>query len=144
MSPFALLLRILISISLILDGTGTAVSATRMVVEHAATTHSMPVRANVTAAAMRPCHHQDSMAVAAGTTQAAMAEVPSAGTKSSHRSKDCCRSGNCGCACLQGTPAAMVALTLPRAVLIDVAIASPIKPGHASPALPHLIRPPIG
>jgi hypothetical protein len=144
MSPFPLLLRILISISLILDGTGTAVSATRMLVEHAATTHSMPVQANVKVTATRPCHQQDNRVVAAEMADAAMADMPGAAIKSSHRTTDCCRSGDCGCACLQATPASMVALTLPRAVMNHVAIASPRNPGHASPALPHLIRPPIG
>jgi hypothetical protein len=140
MLSFPLLLRMLISISLILDGTGTAVSATRMLVEHAATTHSMPVHANAT----RPCHQQDNRVVAAEMTDAAMADMPATAVKSSHRSNDCCRSGDCGCACLQATPASMVALTLPHAVLSQVAIASPMIPGHTTPALPHLIRPPIG
>ena len=42
MSPFALLLRMLLSLSLILDGTGTAVAATRMLVEHVTTSNFSP------------------------------------------------------------------------------------------------------
>jgi hypothetical protein len=54
MSPFAILLRVLLSLSLILNGTGTAMAATRMLIDHAATSATKPVEttANVAAAAV--------------------------------------------------------------------------------------------
>ena len=141
MSIIALLLRILLSISLIFDGAGTALAATRMAIEHAATPTSKPVEAAADVAATGSCHHHDKGAMSGMPSPVNMAKNTG---KSSQHVTDCCKSGQCGCACLQATPTETVALSLHTAVLNQVASDSPIKPGHPSPALPNLIRPPIG
>ena len=144
MSPFAILLRVLLSLSLILNGTGTAMAAPRMLIDHAATSATKPVEATANVATAAPCHHHAGMAANAHEASAGIADGANKAVKSQQPASDCCKSGICGCACLQATPAVVAAVSLPAAVVGRDAGAWVIMPKHASPALAHLIRRPIG
>lgn len=144
MSPFAILLRVLLSISLVLNGMGTAVAATRMLVDHAATSVARTVVATTEVVATLPCEQHHGMAAAVSEGPAPIAAADTGAVKTKHPTPDCCKSGKCGCACLQATPAALLVMSLPQAVIARGAGVRAMKPEHASPALPQLIRPPIG
>lgn len=144
MTPFAILLRVLLSLSLILNGTGTAMAATRMLIDHAATSATEPVDATANVAVAAPCHHHAGMAANAHEASTAIADDANKAVKSRHPPRDCCKSGNCGCACLLATPAVVAVVSLPAAVVGRDANAWVVMHGHASPTLAHLIRPPIG
>ncbi|WP_313231832.1 CopL family metal-binding regulatory protein [Stenotrophomonas acidaminiphila] len=61
-----------------------------------------------------------------------------------HAGPDCCKSSACRCACVHACASA-----LPTYLYVSVQLAlglhvRPLPLGHTAPALPHLIRPPIG
>ena len=61
-----------------------------------------------------------------------------------HAGPDCCKSSACRCACVHACASALPArlhVSVQLALGLDV---MPLPLGHAAPALPHLIRPPIG
>ena len=138
MKVWPALLRVLVSIALILNGVGGAVAATRMHVAPVATVEQM-ASPKVASTGM-PCHeHQvaqtaaDAQHVPSGPLPSGKAPVP-----------DCCKSGACTCACAH--VAAVALPSLQRAAPVpnrNLAIRR-LPMSHAAPALPHLIRPPIG
>lgn len=136
MSASALLLRVMLSVFLILNGIGSAVASVQM-------THAgdMAMAVPVSDEAGMPCHgNHDTPAQA---TQADGITVLAAG-QPSPPGPDCCDSGTCRCACMQQAQAA-VAVRLPiDAVILHARAVLPPAAGHSTPALPHLIRPPIG
>src|SRR4249919_2246217 len=98
MSIGSILLRVLLSVSLILNGVTTAAAATHM---HAAQTDKQAALAEQSTAAQvvaeeMPCHghHQ----ATATHDESAVAVDPAPG-KSKHPSPDCCKSNSCSCAC---------------------------------------------
>lgn len=135
-SPSAILLRVLLSIALILNGSGYAVAAAQMQLAQGATTsgatHAMPRNA------AGSCHEQDMAAMAM--------KAPVVATDASQPDNpvpDCCKSDQCVCASMHAS------LTMASASLreadIDRTIASNAKRvDHAAPVLAHPIRPPIG
>jgi len=137
MSLWSTLLRVLLSLSLILNGVATAAAATHA---HASAADiqsaiATPVKVSQSAEEV-PCHeHQQ--AESAVTDKQPPAPVQPA-TKSS---PDCCKSSTCGCACVQ---AALPGVGLAAPVLEHSRSVRQLTPAHAAPALPHLIRPPIG
>ncbi|WP_140908517.1 CopL family metal-binding regulatory protein [Cognatiluteimonas lumbrici] len=127
LSPLVLF-RLLLSVALVLNGIGGAMAATRMHVEQASTAEQvrMPASAGI------PCH--DEQGAAEGDAGAPHEESPA---------PDCCKSGLCACACAHVSQVPLPAL--PSTELVagrDLAVAH-MSLGHATPALPHLIRPPI-
>lgn len=127
LSPLVLF-RLLLSVALVLNGIGGATAATRMHVEQASTAEQvrMPASAGI------PCH--DEQGAAEGDAGAPHEESPA---------PDCCKSGLCACACAHVSQVPLPAL--PSTELVagrDLAVAH-MSLGHATPALPHLIRPPI-
>lgn len=118
-------LRLLLSVTLVWNGIGGAMAATRMHVEQA--TIAVPESAGT------PCHehqHPDN-----GNTGTQHEESPA---------PDCCKSGLCVCACAHLSQVPLPSLPLTGFVAFhDLAAAYELL-GRAPPALPHLIRPPIG
>ena len=130
----ALLLRLLLCLALVANGTSAVHAGVGMAVdggsEHAAAAdESAP-----------PCHDDmAAMADADGATadHSGMSSPPS-------MEGDCCPAGGCLCSCVWSAPTLLgvhgVALaTLPASVPVAFLAGS-----HASPTLHHLIRPPIG
>jgi hypothetical protein len=132
MRPRSLLLRLLLCIALVANGT-SAVYASTLMTAGAGT--------DATAAASHdaepPCHDMPAM------THAAMAadhDTPAAPV--SH--DDCCPPGACLCSCVSHAPTlpAFGVFALPARP--SAAPVAALRVAFASPALPHLIRPPIG
>ena len=144
MSFGSILLRLLLSLCLVLNGTGTAAASAHLpmkAIETAAT-------AERTAGHAMPCHGgSHDMATMppkqppAGDS-ATNDSTPSAKSGHGKHSPDCCKSGTCRCACVHIAQAG-VPTRLP-AVLAHGPSVRALALGHTAPALPHPIRPPIG
>jgi hypothetical protein len=102
---------------------------------------AMPTPAAVAASDDMPCHGHHATAATAAP-EAATAATP-APVKPKH-APDCCKSGACRCACVHIAQVAVPVLQLPPAALDHARSVRPLALGHAAPALPHPIRPPIG
>ena len=129
----SLLLRLLLCLAIVVNGIGGAQATARMAVMH------MPAVTTMTneARGMPPCHHPATHAAATAST-GTHARASTAGHD------DCCKDGRCDCPCAPSLPQLAAALQVPvviAAATRDVAV--PL-PQHATPRLPHLIRPPIG
>lgn len=138
MTPSAALLRVLLSLILILNGIGGAFAGAQMQLQHA---------------------HPDQPAVATGATanvHAGMAECDE-GIKQTRpapvavdpASPDevvpaCCEHMVCDCACAQHGSTMVAVSRIGLTMLGHAAALHPLTVGHAAPALPSLIRPPIG
>ena len=145
MHVWSILLRVLLALGLILNGSGYAVASTHMQMDHAAlaSTTSTTV-AKPSMAAEPPCaEHHSSMGSMSVKAQAAETAADTSSVKSGHPSPDCCKSGACRCACVHQCQAAVFAVTFQLAVIEKASNVRPMASGHESPAVPHLIRPPI-
>ena len=122
-SPAALLLRVLLSLSLIFNGTAYAMSSLQDQQMHSTAAADMHAG----------CHEH------AATTahQASHADQPAQG----HPAPDCCKTGKCVCTSQPTVPA--VATLVLHETAIDRIDAQPLVSGHVAPALASLIRPPI-
>jgi hypothetical protein len=120
----SILLRVLLSIALVFNGAATAFASAGM--------DGMAEAAAAAEADVPPCHDLE------------QSSAPSTPEQGGHAGSDCCESGMCRCACLHHVPVALVALTFVAPVLVHPDSVRPMSVGHATPALPHLIRPPIG
>ncbi|MEG3191024.1 MULTISPECIES: CopL family metal-binding regulatory protein [Novilysobacter] len=147
MSCHAILLRLLLCVSLFLNGAGHAVSAEHVPLERGVAAvqdaRLSPPPPDILAAghAAGPCH-EEAGPHAGGATPAPRDSGMQHGPDQTHAG--CCEPSACSCACLQlamGTPAAL----LPHgAVVGHSGEAGALMSGHPPPVLPHLIRPPIG
>jgi hypothetical protein len=90
-----------------------------------------------------PCHQHQAQSVHGKNMEQGMAMPEKGSSKSKHSTPDCCKSGTCRCACLHGV-AAIPMLPFNAAFIEHAYSMRPMVLGHAAPALPHLIRPPIG
>ena len=143
MSISAILLRVVLCIGLVLNGSGHAVAATQMQVKHlAAVSAAMQTTAAAffQDAAVQPCHEDPSTtgvvpAIAGTGENPANPEIPT---------PDCCKSMNCAGVCAQHAFATMPGLSAGTLVIDHASSVRPMRTGHPAPALPHLIRPPIG
>ena len=144
MSVWAILLRILLSVALVLNGATGAAAAVRMQMSHedgqALAIAAVAVESPESSSDDMPCHQQ---AIEADS-KASLAADDSAPPGSKHPTPDCCKSSSCNCVCTHAAqaPLAFVFVHVP---LVDHSLSvRALLPGHPSPALPHLIRPPIG
>ena len=145
MSTRFILLRVLLSLILVMNGATSAVAATHMQMTHLAVQTKKEAAANMpqTATADMPCHHHDQASTAVAVNDASIASDP-APTKSKHPAPDCCKSGTCICVCTHFAQTTLPALNLPAPALDGNRSVRRLTLAHAAPALPHLIRPPIG
>lgn len=142
MSIWAILLRVLLSVALVLNGAMGAAAAVRMQMPHGdgQAVTALAAESPASAYSEMPCHQQ----ATENSDKAPLAAVDSEPSKSKHSSPDCCKSSSCNCACVQVAQAPLASVFV-HALLVDHSHSvSPLLPGHPSPALPHLIRPPIG
>lgn len=130
-------LRLLLSLMLVLNGTGYAAAATQMGLSHLAMDahgrHSAQPRHDAAphgdrAAAMH--------AHAASSDCTMSATVPA--------EPECCQSSQCNCDCLQHATAALAVLFVPTSLPPQRHLAQPRVLDRVPPLLPHLLRPPIG
>ena len=143
MSTRAILLRLLLCIALVFNGAASAMASVQMMQMHAdgQGTASVPVPTMVAGAEpAMPCHHDGQ---ASHSQDAAAAATPSK-DQQPHQTPDCCKSSTCTCACVHQAAAMVPMLVFQGATLLHVGSVRSMTVGHPAPALPHLIRPPIG
>ena len=134
------LLRLFLSLTFILNGMGAAMASA-----HVPGIAMLEAATAGQDASAPPCHQsmqetQMAHEEAPGMADADQAEHPSESGKSG-----CCKSELCRCTCMHGSQAAIASWPpIATAQLPHVAAVRPLSPAHAAPALPHLIRPPIG
>ena len=142
MSARAILLRVLLCVALVVNGATPAMASAQMVQMHAA--HLSDSRAVSRAAQVgnvepsASCHDQ-----------VAQAQPQHAGEASDHQQPDqsvpgCCKSSACPCACVHHAAAMMPLVAFHGASIAQGNSVRPMALSHPAPALPHLIRPPIG
>jgi hypothetical protein len=138
MSVWSLLLRVLLSLMLAVNG----VAAAAVSVQMADAVDAEAARAGDSATAVdMPCHARHAQAMPDDASPAAMAALAPATGK---HASDCCKSGLCRCACTQGAHAVLLAsVDSVRVAGHDSGARAPAVACPA-PALPHPIRPPIG
>ena len=143
MSTRAILLRLLLCIALVFNGAASAMASVQMMQMHAdgQGTASVPVPTMVAGAEpAMPCHHDGQ---ASHSQDAADAATPSK-DKQPHQAPDCCKSSTCTCACVHQAAAMVPVMAFQGTALLHVGSVRSMALGHATPPLPHLIRPPIG
>jgi hypothetical protein len=141
MSATPLLLRMLLCLVLIVTGTGTTFAATRMAVAQPTQTAEPASSTGQATHEMAKSHCADREAM--GSTTAGGHDAAVASDAGKLPAPDCCK-GDCGCACLQATPAAFAVLSMPAAVIGRAMNVRPVNLVYRTPALPNVIRPPIG
>lgn len=146
MSAPSIIVRLLLSMVLILNG-----SAGAMVAAHAMADPARHVGASGAVSgqdenagqvlAESSCHHAQGVAARTATSDTAAATV-GAGP---HHASDCCGSADCRSGCAQHCAAAIAGTVVVQSAPIPrVGLMLPLPASHVSPTLPHLIRPPIG
>ncbi|GAB3099687.1 CopL family metal-binding regulatory protein [Lysobacter terrae] len=152
MSIGSVLLRLLLSLCLVLNGTGAAAASAHMPMQH----ESAPLGTEATTSASAsadamPCHggHHEAAAMQSPADPMAMGHAShDKASKPDHsrpgHTPDCCKSGTCRCACVHVAQVGVPAMLLPAAVPAHERSVRTLTLGHAAPALPHPIRPPIG
>ena len=135
MSRAAILLRIVLSVALVLNGIGGSLAAAQMAVGSQTISSATPV---APAVAHSGCHEHASMP---HHHPSPAAETPSGKAPAGH--SDCCGVGMCGCACAQLPSLAAIELLIDPPKLELERLSDALASTHAAPALPHLIRPPI-
>ena len=137
MSVGSILLRMVLSAALVLNGATGAFAATRMQMSHASPTFMADAVKNTVAET--PCHEMSGMTHTGPATDRAPTPGPS-----KHSNPDCCKSASCTCMCMQGFQAPPVYVVVPTLLVNHSQSVRPLSLGHTSPALPHPTRPPIG
>ena len=137
-----LLMRLLVVLCLLGNGFGTAYANAQMSFKHAQT-HGAPAAhdaaaAPTVAAAEHHCH--EAMDVESGTRKT---DVPPPSDRSDLHSADCCGGPTCQCACAYHASFVSTAMSSVPGVPPDSVLFATLDADHASPTLPHLIRPPI-
>ena len=142
MSTRAILLRLLLCIALVFNGAASAMASVQMMQMHADghEAASTPVAPMASAESEMPCHHDGQPAHSQDAADAATATKD----KQPGQSPDCCKSSTCTCACVHQAAAMVPMLAFHGVVSLHGSSVRPMTLGHPTPALPHLIRPPIG
>lgn len=140
MSVGSILLRVFLSVCLLLNGAGAgAVASAHGQAGTGESAVSAPRHAAM--ADVMPCHGgHDEAGVATPPERA----VPQAGHPTPRHTPDCCTSGTCRCACVHIAQVGVPALPIPAIAPDHARSVRTLALGHAAPALPHPIRPPIG
>ena len=135
-----LYLRLLLTLCLILNGLGNAMAASAVPVMGAGSanaTMSMPTADPQSAV---PCDH----GARGEVIQAApLASATSPAIHPADCGQDCCKQGACSCACMHLVQAALLDAPLLPVRPGSARTAAAFPPGHATPVLLQLIRPPI-
>lgn len=145
----ALILRVLLALALVLNGSGYAVAATTMAFA-APGVHGGHGRIADSGRLAQDgaCHERaDATQVHAAHSAAIETQDPADGAMPGHDDSDtpeCCQGAQCHCPCVQQLAATLSDPCL-RDTIVDVdAGMQAMRSGHPAPPLPHLIRPPIG
>lgn len=140
MSIRAILLRVLLSVALVLNGATGAAAAVHMPHDDGRALAILAAETPEFSSADMPCHQQ---ATEAGG-KAPLAADDSVPSESKHSTPDCCKSSSCNCDCVQAAQAPPASVFVHTLLVDHSQSVRPLLLGHPSPALPHLNRPPIG
>lgn len=140
MSLPSLLLRILLSVTLLVSGTGNAVAALQMHLAQASLPHhghamddgDCAAAAQPEPATSAPCHD------GAGTDLS-----PAPLHANGHCQPDCCAAGHCDGFCAQQAPATVPSVWAGNGPRAHADLAGHLPAGHPAPPLPSPQRPPI-
>jgi len=146
MSFWSILLRLLLGLSLVLNGVTSAAAAIHLPAGHADMRATAMETAKVSpgVAGEMPCHPPSDGGVAVPHQGSPAAIVDVSFASSGHPVPDCCEAGTCRCACVHVAQAIPPDWNLGSPAIHHARSARPLTLAHAAPALPHLIRPPIG
>lgn len=135
----SVLLRLFLILALVFNGAGSAAALV-----HGAGQQMAAVDGHrMAAAADAPCHEtMASMPGSGGEPAAAVPEAPGKGKAAD--GPDCCKSGACHCGCVQAAYAALPLLSEAPVMMARTPGIRALAVGRPDPAVPHLIRPPIG
>ncbi|QSX77174.1 CopL family metal-binding regulatory protein [Agrilutibacter solisilvae] len=132
MSVGSLLLRVVLSLALILNGAATAIAHAHPVAGGSGAVR-IDAPESADASMDMPCHgqagHELALPKPAGEDDA---------------DQGCCESSACQCACVHPVHATLVGFAFAAPARIHAPWVQPFAPGYPEPAQPHLIRPPIG
>lgn len=142
MSTRAILLRLLLCVALVFNGAASAMASVQMMQMHAdgQGTASVSVQSMADAEPAMQCHHDGQPSHSQDTAATA---TPSK-VKPPHKAPDCCKSSACTCACVHHAAAMAPMMVFLGTTLPHVGSVRSMALGHPAPALPDLIRPPIG
>ena len=148
MGFFSLLLRLFLCATLIANGIGFAQASARMQLAHASHGSHATLPVGDGGADGQECHpgmipasHEANVAAGNGALPGALATHADA---QHAEPMDCCDGMNCQCACAQHVSTGFMADVMASVVPVHPSVAMAGASQHASPRLPHLIRPPIG
>lgn len=141
MSLPAVLLRLVLSLALVLNGMGTAAASVQML-GGMAMLPAHQAESRIAKVGASPCaEHHMAMAGQEGKSADPSTPAPQGGK---HPAPDCCKSSACRCACVHACPSVTAtSVQMPLVIAHDLS-GRTMSLGHPTPALPHLIRPPIG
>lgn len=125
MTAGAFLLRFLLCLGLLVNGSAQAVALTHSALASHSAREAAPL-----------CHDAHDMKAAGSMAHEHRAAAVT-------KKPDCCKSGVCECACSHGAVATMPTLQSPGRPARREALLGLADTSYASPALPRLIRPPI-
>ena len=153
MKPSSILLRVLLSAALILNGISSAVASAQMAT--AANVAPAEVRESghmhhdgAAPASSHGAHHATAGADAStgachDDPKGAIDDGSGAGTGHGKHGTDCCQAGMCSCHCMQQAQVTFVPPVLASLQVAHSASVHAMSSAHETPRLPHLIRPPI-
>jgi hypothetical protein len=134
----AALLRVLLCISLVFNGSVAAATSAMMALQQ-----GQPGMSHATAAHEDPCHGHATGGV--DTVDAHQSAQPgSLPARTGQPVPDCCHAGTCGVACMSPAQVQLASHAFDATGSDAMAAVAYLTPRHAEPALPSLIRPPIG
>src|SRR4249919_173315 len=135
MPAWSTLLRVLLCLSLILDGTASAVAATQMQLAPIAQAQAIEMDSassgSTLSKATPPCHAQMAM-MSEHAAPVAMAGLDHS-SPSKHPLPDCCKAGHCSCACAHQIQTAL-ALMMMDAIPGHDRAATAMTSGHPAPS----------
>ncbi|GAA5073311.1 CopL family metal-binding regulatory protein [Lysobacter panacisoli] len=134
----AIALRLLLCLTLILNGSGYAVASTQMHLSHLAST-AQPAPVAVIKA---PCH-ETAMEIAATAVDDGAMSDDCAGKANVSHSQDCCQSSHCNCECLQHVSTATAFIDMVASIPVRAEVAQTLNHDHVQPRLRSPLRPPI-
>jgi hypothetical protein len=142
----AILLRLLLCIALVANGTSAVYASTMMAFDA-----GMAATAAAEKDAEPPCPEMPAMTHGAMAADHDMPAMTHAATAANHDApappashSDCCPPGACLCSCVSHAPTIPAFGAFAISVRPSAAPVAALRVSFASPALPHLIRPPIG
>ena len=134
----SIVLRVVLSAALVLNGIGSAVAGARMagVAKEAPAVASAHAQHAVAAPAQAPgaCHDESGTTAHEGT--------PSTAADHGKHGVDCCQ-GMCACHCMQQAQVTFATAMLASTQAAQSAGVRAMSSAYETPRLPHLIRPPI-